>query len=92
MMVSMKEKELEKILKALANKRRISILKYLKSESSASVGDIADEIKLSFRATSKHLMILSRADIVGKEQVSLTMVYGLEKEKHPIVQKLLELF
>ncbi|MEK9182297.1 MAG: metalloregulator ArsR/SmtB family transcription factor [Patescibacteria group bacterium] len=88
----MKEKELEKILKALANKRRISILKYLKSESSASVGDIADEIKLSFRATSKHLMILSRADIVGKEQVSLTMVYGLEKEKHPIVQKLLELF
>ena len=92
MMVSMKEKELEKILKALANKRRISILKYLKSESSASVGDIADEIKLSFRATSKHLMMLSRADIVGKEQVSLTMVYGLEKEKHPIVQKLLELF
>lgn len=88
----MKEKELEKILKALANKRRISILKYLKSKGSASVGDIADEIKLSFRATSKHLMILSHIDIVGKEQVSLTMIYSMEKEKHPIVKKLLELF
>lgn len=89
--LSMKEKELEKILKALANKRRISILKYLKSEGSASVGDIAGEIKLSFRATSKHMMILLNADIVEKEQVSLTMIYSLEKEKHPIIKKLLEL-
>lgn len=87
----MKEKELEKILKALANKRRISILKYLKLEGSASVGHIANEIKLSFRATSKHLMILSHADIVEKEQVSLTMLYNLPKENHPIVKKLLEL-
>ena len=88
----MKEKELEKILKALANKRRIFILKYLKSEGSASVGDIASEIELSFKATSKHLMILSHADIVEKEQVSLTMIYSLPKENNPIVKKLFELF
>ena len=90
-MLIMKEKELEKILKALANKCRLSILKYLKSEGSASVGDIASEIKLSFKATSKHLMILSHADIVEKEQVSLTMIYSLSKENHPIVKKLFEL-
>ena len=91
-MLIMKEKELEKILKALANKRRIFILKYLKSEGSASVGDIASEIELSFKATSKHLMILSHADIVEKEQVSLTMIYSLPKENNPIVKKLFELF
>ena len=86
----MKEKDLEKIMKALANKRRISILKYLKLEGSASVGDIASELKLSFKATSKHLMILSHADIVEKEQVSLTMICSLSKTNHPIVKKLLE--
>lgn len=88
----MREKELEKIFKALANKRRIFILKYLKLEGSASVGDIASKIRLSFKATSKHLMILLHADIVEKEQVSLTMIYSLSKDNHPIVQKLLELF
>ena len=38
-------KELERKLKALANKRRLAILKYLKEDGRASVGDIAGEIK-----------------------------------------------
>ena len=87
----MSEKELEKILKALANKRRILILKYLKRAGSTSVGDIADAIKLSFKATSKHLMILFNADIIDKEQVSIAMIYSLPKNHHPIVKKLLSI-
>ncbi len=87
----MKEKELEKILKALANKRRISILKYLNTKSAASVGDIASQIKLSFRATSKHLMILSHVDIVDKEQAGTTMIYSVSKTAHAFVKKVLEL-
>lgn len=87
----MKEKEFEKIFKALGNRRRISILKYLKSVGSASIGDIANEIKLSFKATSKHLIILFHADFVEKEQISLTMVCSLTKDNNSIVKKLLEL-
>ena len=87
----MNEKELERILKALANKRRILILKYLKSKHNASVGEIADHIKLSFKATSKHLVILSRLDIVDNEQVSLNMIYSLVRKQNPLVIKLLEL-
>ena len=87
----MKEKELEKILKALANKRRISILKYLKSKGTASVGDVAGEMKLSFKATSKHLMILSQVDIVEKEQVSLAMICSLSKTPHPVAKKVIDL-
>ncbi len=87
----MKEKELERILKALANRRRIAIVKYLKQKNTASVGDIADAIKLSFKATSKHLMILSNADILEKEQVSLMMYYRPSKENNPFVKKLIEL-
>ena len=87
----MSEKELEKILKALANKRRIAILKFIKKSGRTSVGDIAEAIKLSFKATSKHLMILSNADILEKEQISLTMLYFLPKDHHPIVSKLLSI-
>ena len=87
----MNEKELEKMLKALANRRRIAILKFIKKSGSASVGEVASAIKLSFKATSKHLMILSNANILEKEQISLTMIYSSPREQHPIVSKLLSI-
>jgi len=71
------EKDFERIMKALANRRRLAILCFLKKASEASVGDIADEIQLSFKATSKHLGILSAAGIVDREQRSLQMFYRL---------------
>lgn len=72
-------KDLEKILKAFANRRRLTILKYLKSVKEVSVGEIAGEIHLSFRATSKHLGILAAADIVEKDQRSLQVFYRISK-------------
>ncbi|MBI5742411.1 MAG: winged helix-turn-helix transcriptional regulator [Candidatus Niyogibacteria bacterium] len=79
-------KELEKILKALANRRRLAILKYLKVNGEASVAEIAGEIDLSFNATSKHLGILAVKDIVDREQRSLQMFYSLARPQHPIVK------
>ncbi len=73
----MSEKEYEKILKALANQRRLLILKILKKNKDRSVSSIAGEIKLSFKATSKHLSILYSKNIVEREQVSLEMRYRL---------------
>ena len=90
-MEGVNEKQLEKILKALANRRRIMILKFIKKSGRASVGEVADAIKLSFKATSKHLMILGSADILEKEQISLTMLYSISKDNHPIVSKLLSI-
>lgn len=75
----MNEREIEKILKALANQRHLKILKYLKKNKEGSVGKIADSIKLSFKATSKHLAVLSSADIVEREQRSLQMFYSINK-------------
>ncbi len=85
----MSERELERILKAFANRRRIGILKYLKRAKTAPVGDVADAIKLSFKATSKHLNILSNADVVEKEQIGLLVFYSLPKTRQPLVGKLL---
>lgn len=70
-------KDLEKILKALANKRRLTILKYLKEKEKANVSSIAKEIKLSFKATSRHLNILFAAEILDKEQQRLEVYYCL---------------
>ncbi|MCL5666732.1 MAG: metalloregulator ArsR/SmtB family transcription factor [Patescibacteria group bacterium] len=70
-------KELERQLKALANRRRLAILKFLKNQRKASVGDIAKEIKLSFKSTSRHLAVLLAADLVEREQVNLNMFYAL---------------
>lgn len=82
----MKEKELERILKALANRRRFGIIRYLKYERETSVGDIAEAIHLSLKATSKHLGILSSVDIVEKEQKSLMMFYRLSSDQKSIIK------
>ncbi|OGI64855.1 hypothetical protein A3H53_04765 [Candidatus Nomurabacteria bacterium RIFCSPLOWO2_02_FULL_40_10] len=70
-------KEYEKILKALANRRRLQTIKYLKAEKQATVTDIAEHINLSFKSTSKHLAVLFSAGIVDKEQISLSMFYSI---------------
>ena len=72
-------KEYEKILKALANARRLRILKYLKEKKRAPVGTISGHIKLSFKSTSRHLAILFSVGIVDREQENLSMLYSLNK-------------
>lgn len=76
-------RKLEKILKALANRRRLAILKYLKENKEAPVAEIADEINLSFKATSKHLGVLSAIDIIEREQRSSQMFYSLSATQEP---------
>lgn len=79
-------KEIERILKVLANRRRLAIIQYLRKNKEAKVGDIADEIKLSFKATSKHLGLLLNADIVEREQRSLQMWYTLSPTQNYIAK------
>lgn len=82
-------KELERILKSLANRRRLAILKYLKAKKEANVGDIADEINLSLKSTSRHLSVLAAADILEKEQRGLQVFYRLSSSPKSIVKYLL---
>ena len=59
-------KNYEKILKALANRRRLEIIRYLKQKRNANVGDIATHLKLSFKSTSRHLAVFYSAAIFEK--------------------------
>ena len=82
-------KELERSLKALANRRRLAILKHLKKNKEASVGEIAAEIRLSFKSTSRHLAVLASADIVEKDQRSLQVFYRLASDVPASVRSIL---
>ena len=78
-------------MKALANKRRLAIIELLRKGDEKSVGEIADNIKLSFRATSKHLSVLMNADILEKEQRSLQIFYSINKEAPDMIKQLLRI-
>ncbi|MBI2623490.1 MAG: winged helix-turn-helix transcriptional regulator [Candidatus Liptonbacteria bacterium] len=84
-------REFEKTLKAVANRRRLAILKYLKSNDAASVGEIAREIGLSLRSTSRHLAVLSACDIVERDQRGLQVFYCLACKLHTTVRQVISL-
>lgn len=68
-------REYEKLFKLLGSKRRLAIIVYLLNKKEATVNEIATKIKLSFKATSKHLILLANADILDFEQRNLLVFY-----------------
>ena len=84
----MKNKELSKVFKALGNERRLLILTILSKNKELTVGQISEFIHLSFKATSKHLLILSNARLVGTRQVSLNRLYSLNNSN--LIKQLLK--
>ena len=76
-MTDMKDADLERQLKALANRRRFAIVRFLRKKKEAHVGSIAEEISLSFKATSRHLSRLEAAGLIDKEQRSANVFYRL---------------
>ncbi len=84
----MKDSEIEKVLKALANKRRLAILKFIKKRKQANVSEIAGEIKLSFRSTSRHLRVLVSANILDREQIILQGIYRFDNNMPSLTLKM----
>ena len=70
-------RDLEKIFKGLANRRRLVIVKFLLSAREATVAEIAERLRLSIKSTSKHLAILRQLDIVDNRQDGLSVYYRL---------------
>ncbi len=84
-------KEYEKTLKALANRRRLEIIKYIRDKKHSTVGDISGHIKLSFKSTSKHLAVLFGAGIVDKEQRNLSMLYYIAEPLPKLAKRVIEI-
>jgi DNA-binding transcriptional ArsR family regulator len=80
---------LERLLKAFANRRRLAIVRHLKKQKEASVGDIAETIRLSLKATSKHLGILTAANVLDREQRGLQMFYRIADDVPALARALI---
>ena len=80
----------ERVFKALANRRRLAIVRLLKQRLRVSVGDIASHLKVSMPTASKHLSILAAADIVDYERVSLAIYYSLADKPTAIMRNVLK--
>lgn len=83
--------QLEYLFKAFANRRRLAIIIFLSRSRYAPVYEIAHEIKLSFKATSKHLLILKSRDIVDSFQESLEQKYFLKKPINNFVKQVVSI-
>ncbi len=70
-------KSLERVFRALGNRRRLQIVQYLRTKKHASVGEIAERINLSFTSTSRHLGIMEKADVLDKNQSATIVYYSL---------------
>lgn len=84
-------KQTNRILKALANERRLKILDYLLRVKSAAVGDISNHLNLSVRSTSGHLIILERAGLLERQQEGLYAFYSIDKDKINFIQSILKI-
>lgn len=79
----MSDKDLVKVLKALANERRLSILRLIYKNKQFSVTGLSEIMDMPFRSVSKHLSVLSSVDLISGEQKSWNKFYSINKEKFP---------
>jgi ArsR family transcriptional regulator len=69
-----------KVFKALANQRRLTILKILSKEKLTGIS-VATRIKLSPKSTSKHLIKLEEVGLIKREYVSRYAFYSIVSKK-----------
>ena len=81
-------KKLEKTFKALANHKRLEIIKILTKTKTASVGEISEKIRTSLKSTSKHLLILYNGNFLEKERVYGLTLYRLRDNLEKVEKEL----
>ena len=89
-MLTMKLSDQERLYKALANRKRIAILRYLKNNGDHSVSDVADHIGISDTATSKHLLALQEASLVQTGTHERPALYRIRKRQSERVKRILK--
>lgn len=80
---NMEDKELMKILKAVASENRFAILKYLHKDKELSVGDLAEVVSSPFRSVSRDLAVLRNAGLVQSRNSYSTRLYSIDASNFP---------
>lgn len=72
-------KQSVKIFKALANSRRVEILRILSTGQRLNVLDLSEKLDLAFKSTSKHLQILINSDFLYTKREGRNCFYYFNK-------------
>jgi len=81
-----------RIFKSFANENRLSIVKFLSAKGPKSVTDIAQHLDISFRATSRHLILMERFDILRSKGSVGHVFYFLNDEMPDDIRTVMKLF
>ncbi|MEK7479447.1 MAG: winged helix-turn-helix domain-containing protein [Patescibacteria group bacterium] len=68
------------VFKALANINRLKIVRFLSGGKRMSVGEIARELKISVTATSNHLILLEKLEVLEAEGTAGHVFYFLNSD------------
>lgn len=76
----MKFKQLENTFRLLGGRKRLEILRLLSDRRPRAVGDIADHVKLSLKATSKHVLLLAQGDVLERQRDKQVVRYYINHD------------
>lgn len=74
------------VLKAIAEPRRLAILRLLRDEGDLSVTDVGNRIDVTQQAASLHLKVLEEAGLVEARRVGTRHLYAVKPEGFRPVQ------
>lgn len=80
------------IFRALANVNRLKIIEMLFDGQKMNVGEIAQELKISFKATSNHLAMLKNLDVLESEGNAGHVLYYINSRMSKDFHKAIKLF
>jgi DNA-binding transcriptional ArsR family regulator len=76
----------DQVLKAIAEPRRLEILRLLRSEGDMSVTDLGKRVEVTQQAASLHLKVLEKAGLVEARRVGTRHLYAVRPEGFQPVQ------
>jgi DNA-binding transcriptional ArsR family regulator len=79
------------VFRALANINRLKIIKMLANGRKMSVTDIAEELEISFKATSNHLALLKNLDVLDAHGTAGHVFYVLNRQLPRDFQRVIEI-
>lgn len=82
---------LERVLKACGNQRRLLILQEIKRHRERSVGVLAKHVRLSIQTTSKHIAVLSAANIIVPKRSGMNVFYRIADDLPTAAKRVLDL-
>lgn len=77
------------VFRVLANINRLKIIGILFDGRKMNVGDIAENLKISFKATSNHLAILKNLDVLESQGTAGHVFYSLNSKMPKDFRKIL---